>query len=367
MRTPRTSDGHQQLRAFHQTFEDEVPVPCAATVIGEPVQVLQFDFDGNERRGLTAICLHPNGTKHVVAACDLVIPPAAPGGPQLAAYRKWMGLAPDLNGAVELAVLSVKANVARCRLLDGGGSITLRGSGRLDVVPAEIVVVRPEKRWTYQGSPCLSGSIESTRLDVGALPLQPLGLERLELWDPAEQYWGDVGVPIGKWARLIIARGPREQFEMEQVIPGEDPYDFDSDPIIESNDRKDSGDAAGAHKILMDLCLADLRCLDAHNHLGNLIFHRRPADAIRHYEAGVRIGELSLGPAFDGVLAWGFLDNRPFLRCMHGYGLCLWRLGRFEETANIFHRMLWLNPTDNQGVRMMIDHVRRKEPWEDCE
>lgn len=27
-----------------------------------------------------------------------------------------------------------------------------------------------------------------------------------------------------------------------------------------------------------------------------------------------------------------------------GFGLCLWRLGRFEEAAGIFDRMLWLNP-----------------------
>ena len=100
----------------------------------------------------------------------------------------------------------------------------------------------------------------------------------------------------------------------------------------------------------MDLCQADLRCLDAHSHLGNFVFDHRPKDAIRHYEVGFRIGELSLGESFDGVLPWGWIDNRPFLRCMHGYGLCLWRLGRFEEAGRVFNRMLWLNPSDNQGV-----------------
>jgi hypothetical protein len=90
--------------------------------------------------------------------------------------------------------------------------------------------------------------------------------------------------------------------------------------------------------------------------------------AIRHYEAGVRIGELSLGPDFDGVLLWGNLNNRPFLRCLHGYGLCLWRLERFDEAAKIFDRMLWLNPPDNQGARFLIDPVREKKEWQDeCE
>ena len=156
----------------------------------------------------------------------------------------------------------------------------------------------------------------------------------------------------------------RPEFEMEQVLPGADADDPFSDPITESNDRKDSGDSKGAYKILMDCCQADLRCLDAHAHLGNLVFDQLPKDAIRHYEAGVRIGELSLGEGFAGLLPWGRIDNRPFLRCMHGFGLCLWRLGRFQEADWIFDRMLWLNPSDNQGVRFLIGDVRAQVAWE---
>lgn len=52
---------------------------------------------------------------------------------------------------------------------------------------------------------------------------------------------------------------------------------------------------------------------------------------------------------------------------MHGYGLCLWRLGRFEEAEHIFDRMLWLNPSDNQGARFLIDDVKARIGWEDHE
>lgn len=48
---------------------------------------------------------------------------------------------------------------------------------------------------------------------------------------------------------------------------------------------------------------------------------------------------------------------------MHGYGFCLWRLGRFEEAEQIFEKMLWLNPSDNQGVRFPIDEVKAKTAW----
>jgi tetratricopeptide (TPR) repeat protein len=183
---------------------------------------------------------------------------------------------------------------------------------------------------------------------VEALDLVPLGVQDVGIWDPGEHYWGEENDPIDPWAKPIIAHGSRPQFEMEQVVPGQNPDDPFDDPITRSNDLKEGGERAEATKILMDLCDADLRCLDAHSHLGNFVFDHYPQDALRHYEAGLRIGELSLGKNFNGVLQWGFIDNRPFLRCMHGYGLCLWRLGRFDEALTVFDRILWLNPSDNE-------------------
>ena len=249
----------------------------------------------------------------------------------------------DLSRPVELAVLSVKKTAARCQLLSSSQTVTLRACRHWELIP---------------------GAIESTRLDAAALNLVPLQLEDRNLWDPLEHYWGEEGEPIEDWAKPIIARGPRQQFEMEQVLPGWDSEDPFSDPIGECNDLKDSGDGAGAYRLLMDLCQADLRCLDAHAHLGNFVFDYRPREAIRHYEVGFRIGELSLRESFDGMLPWGWIDNRPFLRCMHGFGLCLWRLGRFEDAERIFSRMLWLNPSDNQGVRFVIDEVCARAVWE---
>ncbi len=96
---------------------------------------------------------------------------------------------------------------------------------------------------------------------------------------------------------------------------------------MEASERHAAGDRAGARGLLMNLLARDLRCLDAHAHLGNFAFPHRPAEARRHYEMGMSIGASSVGKDFDGVLPWGFIDNRPFLRCLHGAGLCAWRLG----------------------------------------
>jgi len=48
-----------------------------------------------------------------------------------------------------------------------------------------------------------------------------------------------------------------------------------------------------------------------------------------------------------------------------GYGLSLWRLGRFDEAGRIFEQMLWLNPGDVQGVRFLIDDVRARRAWKE--
>jgi hypothetical protein len=271
----------------------------------------------------------------------------------------------DLSKPVELVVLSVKDKAARCRLLRGNRVITVRATRLWTVVPGEIAVVQPRKQWSYAGHPYLSGTLESTRLDVADLGLVPLRLHPRGMWKPDEHYWGEPDEPIEEWAKPIIARGPRPEFVMEQILPGADRADIDSDPIIESNDLKDAGDRDGACRILMELCQADLRCLDAHAHLGNLAFDFSHKDAIRHYQVGVRIGELSLDADFDGLLPWGYIDNRPFLRCMSGLGLCLWRLNRFADAERVFDRMLWFNPSDNQGIRFLIDEVRAEQPWTD--
>jgi len=78
----------------------------------------------------------------------------------------------------------------------------------------------------------------------------------------------------------------------------------------------------------------------------------------------MRINELSLGSAFDGILLWRLIDNRPFLGCLHGYGLCLWWAGDFDRAYRVFRRMQWLNPLDNQGARFLIADVHARKRWE---
>ena len=203
---------------FCRALADHVAVPCDAFVIGEPVSVIAFVYDGNIRRGLTARCRRRDGAEYYVAAGDVVLSPRTGGARYLAAYRRWLGLEPgspdtparrraprqhkaaatdiDLNSSIELLVLSVKDAAARCRLLGNERAITLRATRLWSLVPGEIVRVRPRKHWSYAGHPYLSGDIESTRLDALALGLIPLKIENRGIWDPRDEYWGEPGEPI---------------------------------------------------------------------------------------------------------------------------------------------------------------------------
>lgn len=272
------------------------------------------------------------------------------------------------NNEIELVALAIKARGVRCKTLTDGEPITLKPKRQiLYEVPGQILKVRPNKLWKHARTKYLSGELASARIDVGELNLVPLGLAPHGQWHPKDEYLGEPGENVDEFFLKIIQAGPRPMFEMEQVIPGEDPEDAWSDPIIEASELHEAGARDEAMKIMEKILVEDLRCLDAHAHMGNWRFNSGLDELLQqarlHYEVGVRIGELSLPPNFDGVLLWGMIDNRPFLRCLHGLGLCHWRMGEIELAKQVFERMLWLNPRDNQGIRFLLADIRDGSPW----
>lgn len=273
---------------------------------------------------------------------------------------------------VDLIALAVMQSGIRCRTLDGR-SVTLRpGSGIREEAEAHILTVQPLKTWTFRRTTYLSGKILGIRLDVPALKLTPLRLKDERLWDPKEEYWGEPGEKIDKRFKPLLAAGPRPSFEMEQILPGHDPEDMDSDPIGQAVDLYEAGKVVESDRVLHRCLEQDLRTLDAHAHLGNWAFGDGSRKLLverarRNYEAGVAIGNLSLPPDFNGVLDWGRIDNRPYLRCLHGLGLCRWVLGDIQGAREVFERMLWLNPRDNQGVRFCLSAVSDGKSYEELE
>jgi tetratricopeptide (TPR) repeat protein len=163
-----------------------------------------------------------------------------------------------------------------------------------------------------------------------------------------------------------ITAKPRTAFEFDKIAWDDvaaHSDDVDNSPVCDAAELHQAGHDEAARELLMEVLAVDLRCIDAHGHLGNLEFDSSPERAMLHYEIGGGIGELSLGPSFSGFLPWGMINNRPFLRCLHGLGLCEWRLRRLLEAEQIFERILRLNPNDNQGVRFCLPAVKQGVAW----
>ena len=267
---------------------------------------------------------------------------------------------------VDAAVLKVNQQSARVRILGTDGEVTFRSGDLYDVVPGHLVTLAIARRWTWRGDAYASGKVENARIDVAKLGLEPLPLEGGELQDVASYsepfLKPDPYAPL--WRELTAK--PRPSYEFDGIAWGALPgLGSEENPTCDAAELVEAGDIQGAREILMETLGADLRCIDAHVHLGNMEFERWPEGASVHYQVGIAIGELSLPAGFDGLLIWGSLYNRPFLRCLHGYGLCLWRLGKPAEAQQVFERILSLNPSDNQGVRFCWDDIRHGRSWEE--
>jgi hypothetical protein len=268
---------------------------------------------------------------------------------------------------VDVAIIKVNKASARVRRLDvGAEAVTFRCSGAHDLVPGQIATVRFTKRWSHAGHAYASGKVLATRTDIAGLGLESLPLENRGEMDARRDYEPHTPQdPCYDLWRKNTAK-PRTAFEFDQIAwdaIAAISDDFDDTPVCDAAELHRAGYDEEARELLMGVLAADLRCIDAHAHLGNLAFDDSPEAAMVHYEIGVGIGELSLGPSFSGYLPWGMINNRPFLRSLKGRALCLWRLGRYEEATKDFERILSLNPNDNQGVRFCLPAVRRGVEW----
>lgn len=98
--------------------------------------------------------------------------------------------------------------------------------------------------------------------------------------------------------------------------------------------------------------------VDAHHHLALAYFRDgKPKKAAKAWESGMEFALKLFPPNFSlsrDQLPWGFIENRPFLRLYHSYGLSLMRMRKTEQALEVFENILSLNPHDNQGARALV-------------
>ena len=152
---------------------------------------------------------------------------------------------------------------------------------------------------------------------------------------------------------LKLSRVAPHQWEF--VFP--DVYNDLMDEFYSGCEFCEEGSLDGAERAFRAVLAQMPDHLDALHHLAVVLSKRDLADqALDLWEQAVRIGRKAFPQDFKpgkDCLEWGWLENRPFLRCLHGLALARYKEGQIEEALRLFQELLSLNPNDNQGVRAM--------------
>ncbi|MBD2797509.1 hypothetical protein ID856_13310 [Xenorhabdus sp. 18] len=117
----------------------------------------------------------------------------------------------------------------------------------------------------------------------------------------------------------------RLQFDVQEdtgcfIYPGKRFFPV-ADELDELLDTHQSGDISEKHYItrLEHLIAREPMFIDSHAHLSFAFYRQgKPKKALNAALAGVEIGERLIPEEFHGVIEWGYLENRPFLRALQG-------------------------------------------------
>lgn len=106
---------------------------------------------------------------------------------------------------------------------------------------------------------------------------------------------------------------------------------------------------------LQRLATEEPKFIDVHAHLAFIFLEQaKPKKALEAALAGLGLSNRLIPEGFTGKIEWGHLDNRPFLRALHGAVLACIRLRRHGDAIALLEKTLAYNSTDNQGLRFLL-------------
>ncbi|MFC1758536.1 tetratricopeptide repeat protein [Planctomycetota bacterium] len=228
--------------------------------------------------------------------------------------------------AVEFRIQGIRRGEVLAQPLDGVTPQSLRISRPSKYVENEIVVVEASSPATGSRS---QSKVIASRIDPSFLDGRPL---------------------------KVLPLGEEGEHAFEEYVGFED-----SEPFERALDTFRAGYHDDAEELLRAFIKAYPYHIDSYHHLGIIETEQDHHDrALKYFETGYRIGLLSIPNNFDGTLPWVYLENRPFLRAAHGYGLSLERKRRHVEAVDVYEQILALNPNDNQGIRHLLPSLYLK-------
>jgi tetratricopeptide (TPR) repeat protein len=120
----------------------------------------------------------------------------------------------------------------------------------------------------------------------------------------------------------------------------------------------EKGNLDKAEELIRKLLLVCPDHIDALHHL-SIIFSEYGLNLESYLctREAVRIGLEAFPPKFSwqtSRLIWDHLSNRPFMRAYHALGLLLIKSQEVVSAAEIFSRLVAINPNDNLGARYIL-------------
>jgi tetratricopeptide (TPR) repeat protein len=141
-----------------------------------------------------------------------------------------------------------------------------------------------------------------------------------------------------------------------------EPLELDSvyDTFDKGCELLENGNVSQAEKLLRDVTHKTPLHIDALHHLAIILDSKGESEEARRlWIRGVEIGRSAFPRKFisGDRFEWSWLENRPFLRCLHGLGTATLTDGDILTATGIFEELLSYNPHDNQGVREVLLEV----------
>jgi tetratricopeptide (TPR) repeat protein len=94
-------------------------------------------------------------------------------------------------------------------------------------------------------------------------------------------------------------------------------------------------------------------------------------EEFEYYRKAIESADIDLGPDFRDTYKggfWGVMETRPYMRALDGMAMCLWEMGREEESIEVYRTLYKLNENDNQGIRyVLIGKLMALGKWAEAE
>lgn len=260
-----------------------------------------------------------------------------------------------------LLILKLTNTGFRGRDLDSKDIVSVKTSVDSNILELNTVEFDVVKEWTFKKNTYLSGKVLSSRFIQENIDVPGHEYTAEGLWDPhdsfgdeAEEYFSD-----------YLSEGLRELYIFKDYS-GYGFYNPDGDPVFEAVEAETWEDR---YDILAKLWEDYPECIDALVHIGHMYLDSRNGlpHALNVYRTSIHIAEKNLPENFDGVLLWECIENRPYLRALHGLCLVYWKLEEFDKARQVAEKLLRLCPGDNIGVRFILGPIAAHEEWREEE